>query len=195
MIKLPRLRKSAASSITEPVVRLLARTNITPSILTWLGFAITIGAAVLIATGWLLLAGIVVLLAGFFDMLDGALARYTNQVTRYGAFLDSTLDRVAEAMLLLGVLIWYLFQPYAVGILLVVVALISAQLVSYIRARAEALDLECQVGLFTRPERLIVLAIGLLIGQVTIALGIVILFSLVTIGQRSLHVWKQIKAE
>ncbi|MFC2045834.1 CDP-alcohol phosphatidyltransferase family protein [Chloroflexota bacterium] len=194
MIKLPRLRKSAAYSITEPIVRLLARTNITPSILTWLGFAITIGAAVLISTGWLLIAGIVVLVAGFFDMLDGALARYTNQVTRYGAFLDSTLDRVSEAVLLLGVLIWYVFQPYAIGILLVAVAFISSQLVSYIRARAEALGLECQIGLFTRPERVIVLAIGLLIGQVAIALGIVILFSFVAMGQRTLHVWKQIKA-
>jgi CDP-diacylglycerol--glycerol-3-phosphate 3-phosphatidyltransferase len=195
MIKLPHLRKSAASSITEPLIRLLARTNITPSGLTWLGFAITVGAAVLISNGWLLIGGAVVLVAGFFDMLDGALARYTNRVTRSGAFLDSTLDRVSEAILLLGILLWYINVQSALVIILSAVALISSQLVSYIRARAEALGLECAVGIFTRPERVIVLAVGLLIGQIAIALGIVVIFSLVTIGQRTLHVWKQLKVE
>ena len=195
MIRLPRLRKSAASNITEPVVRLLARTKVTPSMLTWLGFAITVGAAVLIARGWLFVGGIVILIAGFFDMLDGALARYTNQVTRFGAFLDSTLDRVSEAILLISVLLWYIIKPSALIIVLVAVALISSQLVSYIRSRAEGLGFECAVGIFTRPERVIVLAVGLLVGQVAIALVIIIVFSLVTIGQRTHHVWKNIKAE
>jgi len=195
MTKLPRVRKSAASYLTEPVVRLLARTHMTPSAVTWLGFAITLGAAAFISSGWLFIAGFVVLVAGFFDMLDGALARYTGQVTRLGAILDSTLDRVSEAVLLLGILVWYVREPSPIEILLVSVALISSQSVSYIRARAEALGLECEVGLFTRPERVIVLAIGLLVGQVAIALGIVIVFSFVTTGQRLLYVWKQIKAE
>ncbi len=104
MAKLSEVRKALAYRFTEPVVRLLARTPITPSAITWFGFLLTVGAAALIITGHLLAAGLVVLIAGFFDMLDGALARRTNQATRFGAVLDSTLDRLSEAVLLLGIL-------------------------------------------------------------------------------------------
>ena len=195
MTKLPPVRKSAASRLTEPAVRFLARTHVTPSAITWLGFSIALGAAALIITGHLFIAGFVVLVAGFFDMLDGALARYTGQVTRFGAILDSTLDRVSEAALLLGILVWYVRDLSTVEILLAAVALFGSQLVSYIRARAEGLGLKCEVGLFTRPERVIVMAIGLLSGQVAIALGIIVVFSFFTVGQRFLHVRKQMKAE
>lgn len=195
MTKLPPVRKSAASRLTEPAVRFLARTHVTPSTVTWLGFSIALGAAALIITGHLFIAGFVVLVAGFFDMLDGALARYTGQVTRFGAILDSTLDRVSEAVLLLGILVWYIRDLSVIEILLASVALFGSQLVSYIRARAEALNLKCEVGLFTRPERVIVMAIGLLSGQLAIALGIIVAFSFFTVGQRLLYVWKQIKNE
>jgi len=195
MTKLPPVRKSAASRLTEPAVRFLARTRVTPSAMTWLGFSIALGAAALIITGHLFIAGFVVLVAGFFDMLDGALARYTGQVTRFGAILDSTLDRVSEAALLLGILVWYVRDLSTVEILLAAVALFGSQLVSYIRARAEGMGLKCEVGLFTRPERVIVMAIGLLSGQVAIALGIIVVFSFFTVGQRFLHVRKQMKAE
>jgi CDP-diacylglycerol--glycerol-3-phosphate 3-phosphatidyltransferase len=198
MAKLTRVRKSAYH-LTEPAVRLLVKTHITPTTLTWLGFSIALGAAALIATGHLLIAGIVVLASGFFDMLDGALARHTGQVTRFGAVLDSTLDRVSEALLLLGILIYYLFltdQP-PVGILLVFLALIGSLLVSYVRARAEAAGLECKIGLFTRAERVIVLAIGLLLSHLdyalTIALAIIAAFSFITAGQRLAYVLKQTK--
>jgi CDP-diacylglycerol--glycerol-3-phosphate 3-phosphatidyltransferase len=138
-----------------------------------------------------------VLIAGFFDMLDGALARRTNQATRFGAVLDSTLDRLSEAVLLIGILVLYAGEQSTTGILLVSVALIGSLLVSYIRARAEALGLECQVGLFTRAERVIVLALGLLLNQIDsaliIALAIIVAFSFFTAGQRLLYVWKQTK--
>ena len=195
MAKLTQVRKSAYY-LTEPAIRLLVRTHITPTTLTWLGFSITLGAAALIATGHLFIAGFVVLIAGFFDMLDGALARRTNKVTRFGAILDSTLDRVSEAVLLLSILIFYLLgnQP-VIGILLVCLALISSQLVSYVRARAEAAGLECQVGLFTRAERVIVLAVGLLLSHFGYALfgalAVIAVFSFVTAGQRLYHVLKQ----
>ncbi|GAI81915.1 unnamed protein product, partial [marine sediment metagenome] len=91
MAKLAEGRKSIAYRFTEPVVRLLARTPITPSVITWFGFLLTVGAAILIITEHLLAAGFVVLIAGFLDILDGALARHTNQVTHFGAVLDSTL--------------------------------------------------------------------------------------------------------
>ena len=198
MAKLFEVRKALAYRFTEPVVRFLSRTPITPSAITWFGFLLTVGAAALIITGHLLAAGFVVLIAGFFDMLDGALARRTNQATRFGAVLDSTLDRLSEAVLLLGILVLYAREQSITGILLVSVALIGSLLVSYIRARAEALGLECQVGLFTRAERVIVLALGLLLSQIAyaflfIALAIIVVFSFFTVGQRLVYVWRQTK--
>jgi CDP-diacylglycerol--glycerol-3-phosphate 3-phosphatidyltransferase len=196
MPKLTEVRKSAYH-LTEPLVPLLVKTHITPSTLTWLGFAISLGAAALIATGHLFIAGFVVLASGFCDMLDGALARHTNQVTRSGAVLDSTLDRVSEAVLLLAVLIFYLSSasPSTIGILLVSLALIGSPLVSYIRARAEALGLECKMGLFTRPERVIALTVGLLASHIDYALitvlAIIAIFSFITAGQRLFYVLKQ----
>ena len=198
MAKLTRVRKSAYH-LTEPIVPLLVKTHITPTALTWVGFAIAIGGAILIASGHPFIAGFVVLTAGFFDMLDGALARHTNQVSHFGAVLDSTLDRISEAVLLLGILIFYLFfgNQSATGILLVCLALIGAPLVSYIRARAEAIGLECKIGLFTRAERVIVLAVGLLLSHISyaliIALAIIAAFSFVTAGQRLSYVLKQTK--
>ena len=197
MAKLSEVRKVLAYRFTEPLVRFLSRTPITPSTITWLGFLLTIGAAALIITGHLLVAGIVVLIASFFDMLDGALARHINQVTRFGAVLDSTLDRLSEAVLLLSILVIYAREQSVTGILLVGAALIGSLLVSYIRARAEALDLECQVGLFTRTERVIVLVLGLLLSHIDkaliITLAVIAVFSLFTAGQRLLYVWKQTK--
>jgi len=198
MTKLTRVRKSAYH-LTEPIVPLLVKTHITPTALTWVGFSIAIGGAILIASGHPFIAGFVVLTAGFFDMLDGALARHTKQVSHFGAVLDSTLDRISEAVLLLGILIFYLFfgNQSATGILLVCLALIGAPLVSYIRARAEAIGLECKIGLFTRAERVIVLAVGLLLSHISyaliIALAIIAAFSFVTAGQRLSYVLKQTK--
>lgn len=197
MAKLSEVRKALAYRFTEPVVRFLSRTPITPSAITWFGFLLTVGAAALIITGHLLAAGFVVLIAGFFDMLDGALARRINQTTRFGAVLDSTLDRLAEAVVLLGILVVYAGEQSITGILLVSVALVGSLLVSYIRARAEALGLECQVGLFTRAERVIVLVLGLVLNQINyaliIALAIIVVFSFFTAGQRLLYVRKQTK--
>jgi len=207
MAKLSEVRKALAYRFTEPVVRLLARTPITPSAITWFGFLLTVGAAALIITEHLLAAGFVVLIAGFFDILDGALARRINQATRFGAVLDSTLDRLSEAVLLLSILALFAFTEeksalFALlskewAVLLVGLALIGSLLVSYIRAKAEALGLECQVGLFTRAERVIVLALGLLLNQIDnaliIALAIIVVFSFFTVGQRLVYVWRQTK--
>jgi CDP-diacylglycerol--glycerol-3-phosphate 3-phosphatidyltransferase len=134
-----------------------------------------------------------VLVAGFFDMLDGALARRINRVTHFGALLDSTLDRLAEGGLLLAILFLFAQEGSTIGVLLAGGVLIASLLVSYIRARAEALGLECTVGLFTRPERVIVLALGLLLGGLEIALSIIAALSLLTVGQRLVYVWHQVK--
>jgi CDP-diacylglycerol--glycerol-3-phosphate 3-phosphatidyltransferase len=132
--------------------------------------------------------------SGLFDLLDGALARFSKQTTKFGAVLDSTVDRISEAATLCGLLIWYVPQESAtLEVVLVLVVLIGSFLVSYIRARAEGLDWQCQVGLFTRAERVIVLAIGLLVNQVFIALCILAVFVFITVVQRLVYLWKQEK--
>ena len=195
--RLSRVRSTIAYYLTQPLAQLLAKTPITPNTITWFGFLLAIGAATLVITRHLFAAGFLVLIAGFFDILDGALARRTKQVTHFGAILDSTLDRLSEAVVLLGILVLYAREQSTAGIILVGVALLGSLLVSYIRARAEALGLECQVGLFTRAERVIILALGLLLNQfvnaLVIALAIIAVFSFFTVGQRLLHVWQQTK--
>jgi len=195
MPKLEKARKSISNCVTQPIVNLLARTPLTPNVVTWLGFCITIVAAVLIVTGHLFAAGFVVLVAGLFDMLDGALARVTNRVTRFGGILDSTLDRLSEAILLLGLLAVFAREQQVAESILVGVALLGSLMVSYIRARMEGLGIECKTGLFTRPERVIVLALGLLLSRfdcaLVIALAVITFFSYFTAGQRMLHAWRQ----
>ena len=172
----------------------MARTPVTPSALTWFGFIVSLAAAILIAQGSLFAAGVVVLVGGFFDMLDGALARLTDRVTRFGAVLDSTLDRLSEAALLIGVLALWAAEGNQSGILLVGITLTASLLVSYLRSRAEALGLECKSGLFTRPERVIVLALGLMLDQLFIALVIIAVLSVFTMVQRLATIWRQLKA-
>jgi len=202
MTKLPGFRRSIAYYLTEPTVRLLAKTSITPSMITWFGLCLAVVTAVLIAIGNLLAAGLLMLVSGYFDILDGALARHTDKATRFGAILDSTLDRLSEAVVLLGILALFLItkEPNLFALIdrqwavfLVGVTLLGSPLVSYIRARAEALGIQCQVGIFTRTERVIVLVLGLLTKQIIIALAIIALLSLITAGQRLFYVHKQTK--
>jgi CDP-diacylglycerol--glycerol-3-phosphate 3-phosphatidyltransferase len=194
---LSRVRSSLAYRFTEPVVRVLARTPLTPDAITWLGFILALGAAALIIMEHPFAAGFMVLAGGFFDILDGALARRIGKATTFGAVLDSTLDRLSEAVVLLAILELYAAEQSLVGILIVGAALLGSMLVSYIRARAEAVGLECKVGLFTRAERVVVLALGLLLSHIAnaliIALAIIVVFSFFTAGQRLVYVWRQRK--
>jgi len=188
------IRRNLAYRITDPMVRILSKSGITPNALTFINLALNIVAAYVIATGHLLLGGVLVLVAGLFDLLDGALARFTKQTTRFGAILDSVADRISEAAILCGLLIWYIPQEEAsLEIVLIFVVLIGSFLVSYIRARAEGLGWQCQVGLFTRAERVIVLAIGLLINQIFIALCVLVIFVFITVVQRLIYLRKQDK--
>jgi CDP-diacylglycerol--glycerol-3-phosphate 3-phosphatidyltransferase len=197
MTTLVKVRKTLGYYLTQPLVRLLARTSITPNTITWLGVLIAAGAAVLIALGHPFAAGFVVLFGGFFDTIDGALARYTGQTSRFGAILDSTLDRLAEAVVLLGLIIMYAGQQSNAGVVVVGIVWMASVLVSYIRARAEAMGLECEVGLFTRPERVVVLVLGLLLSPIgnalLITLCVIATLSVVTVVQRLLHTWRQVK--
>jgi CDP-diacylglycerol--glycerol-3-phosphate 3-phosphatidyltransferase len=186
------IRRNLAYRITDPVVRILSKSGITPNALTFINLALNIVAAYVIATGHFLLGGVLVLVAGLFDLLDGALARFTKKTTKFGAILDSVADRISEAAILCGILIWYIPQEdTSLEIVLIFVVLIGSFLVSYIRARAEGLGWQCQVGLFTRAERVIVLAIGLLVNQIFIALCVLAVFVFITVVQRLVYLWKQ----
>jgi len=182
---LAELRANLALRITNPVIGILGKSGIKPDALTFTGLAINIGAAYVIATGHFPLGGILILVAGLFDLLDGALARFAKKTTKFGAILDSAVDRISEAAIFCGLLVWYM--PGRSEILLIFAVLIGSFLVSYIRARAEGLGLECKGGLFTRAERVIVLAVGLLVNQVVIALWILVVFVYITVVQRLVY--------
>jgi len=193
-------RKIAARRITEPLKTTLIKSRLKPNTLTWLALAISIIAAGTIATNHLFIGGFLVLLSGLFDILDGALARLTNQATRFGALLDSTFDRISDAVLLLGLLVLYLMSGGTTEMVLIFLALISSFLTSYVRARAEGLGINCPVGLFTRAERVIILALGLLLNplyefSIFIALLLVVVLGFVTVGQRLIYVWQQTKSQ
>lgn len=197
-MNLPNLRRSSAYRITYPLVGILSRSGITPTALSLINLALSIVAACVIAMGHFVPGGVLVLVAGLFDLLDGAVARFTKRSTKFGAILDSTVDRVSEAAILAGLLVWYARQQASleevgleIVLLLIFAVLVGSFLVSYLRARAEGLGLQCQIGLFTRAERVIVLAIGLLVDQVFIALCILVAFVSITVVQRLVYLRKQ----
>lgn len=191
MIYLAELRKIAARRIAEPLNAALIKSRLKPNTLTWLALIISLIAAGTIATNHLLIGGFLVLFSGLFDLLDGALARFTQQTTRFGALLDSTADRLSEAVLLLGLLVLCIRSGSTVEILLIFLAFVGSFLTSYVRARAEGLGIKCHVGLFARAERVIILALGLLLNQILIALLVLVVLTFVTVGQRLVYVWQQ----
>jgi CDP-diacylglycerol--glycerol-3-phosphate 3-phosphatidyltransferase len=188
-------RKALALFVTGPVVRLLSKTPITPNALTICSLVITFIAAVLVGLKYFIAAALVMLFASLFDILDGALARGTNQVTKFGAALDSSLDRLAEAVIFIALMVVYTGDQSMIGVVLAGTALVCSFMVSYVRARAEGLGVDCQVGIFTRAERIAVLVIGLLLGQfswpITVALVVIIVLSSITVGQRLYQIWKK----
>ena len=193
MSKMAQVRKRVEKVCTDPVVNLLEKTGITPNTLTWIGFFIALVTAVFAALGNMPVAGLLLLFGGYFDMLDGSLARRTGKVSVFGEVLDSTLDRLSEGAVLIGILYWFTVVGSVWGIMLVGVTMLSSLVVSYIRAKAEIIKVECLKGLFTRPERVIALAVGFFINRLEIAIGVIAFFSMITVGQRLYHVWRQLK--
>jgi CDP-diacylglycerol---glycerol-3-phosphate 3-phosphatidyltransferase len=193
---LAKLRKTVEAYLVGGPVRLLAKTSLTPNAVSVMGFLMTLGGASLIINGRFVAGGIVVIVAAAFDMLDGALARATQRVTKFGGILDSTLDRVSESVLLLSLIPFYARQQSMPGVWLVGLALLFSYLVSYIRARAEGAGISCEVGIFTRAERVAVLALGLLLSPIstvflTGSVAVIMTFSLISASQRLYHTWKE----
>lgn len=178
--------RGVVSSVSEVAANL---GFVNPNVLTIIGFVLMAVIGLMLAHGYFVQAGIFIALAGVLDALDGGVARYTGRVTKFGAFLDSTLDRVSEAALYGGLLWWYAQQQAQLELMLVYVTIVGSLMVSYTRARAEGIDVECKVGLFTRFERVVVLVLGLLSQQMTIALFVLASFSSFTALQRIWHVY------
>lgn len=175
-----------------PVLSALKWLKVTPNQLTIAGTILNVAAAALVVTDHLIYAGIVVLVAGCFDMLDGALARLAQKVTPFGAFLDSTLDRVSEGVVLAGIAYVLAAQGKAIDAALVVLALLGGVLVSYTRARAESLGVECKIGLMSRPERVILIALGLFFNVLSYVIYIMLALTVFTVVQRVVHTYRQL---
>lgn len=183
-------------------MRPLARLGVTPNTLTVLGLLLSVLTAFVIAQGFLLAGGLLVLFAGIFDMFDGALARARNAATTFGAFFDSTLDRYSESIILFGLLcytlrvpdlhdrLWPFSSEQPWMIVLIYIAVVGSLMVSYAKARAEGLGLECKTGLLARPERVVILAIGLLTGASIWALLLLAVFANVTAIERIAYIWQ-----
>lgn len=188
-------RKFLASYLSA-VARGLSRVGLTPNALTLIGLGIAGLAAYLTAIGQLAAGGAVVLFAGAFDMLDGAVARLTGKASNFGALFDSVIDRASEAVVLLGVLLFYLDTGNNWGAALAYVTFGGSVMVSYVRARAEGLGIECKVGIMTRPERVILTGAGLIAAQfwapaITIVLGVIAVLTIFTTIQRIMVVEQQ----
>ncbi|TMC23020.1 MAG: CDP-alcohol phosphatidyltransferase family protein [Chloroflexi bacterium] len=193
-----------ARQLAMLLIKPLARLGITPNMLTVIGLLLSIVTAIVIAQGFLFWGGVLVLFAGIFDMFDGAMARVRNAATIFGAFLDSTLDRYSESIILLGLLYYALQHPNLQDTLwpapheqswmiaFIYISVVGSLMVSYTKARAEGLGIECKTGLLARPERVIILAIGLLTNTGSWALAFLAVFSHVTAVERIVTVWRTI---
>ncbi len=169
----------------------LARSKLSPNWFTIIGLILNMIVAAVIGSGSLLISGILLIGAGLFDMVDGAVARASNQITRFGGFLDSTLDRYSEAIIYFGLLIYFQrFHPGSNAIPFVYATAIGSLMVSYARARAEAAGVHAEVGLFARPERVILLAVFLVFNRPVWAIWILAVLTNVTAIQRIVHVWR-----
>ncbi len=191
------LPRSAPRWLIDPVVNLLSGLGVTPNMLTTAGVLGNGGAAVLCATGQFLPAGIVMVASSSLDLFDGALARATGRATDFGSVFDAVMDRVSEAAVLFGLLIWFSDRGGQTEELLIFVAVVGSMLVSYVRARAEIIGLKMREGLFTRAERVGLLAAGLILDELlstnvlTPILWALAVLACATALQRLALVWQQ----
>jgi CDP-diacylglycerol--glycerol-3-phosphate 3-phosphatidyltransferase len=180
--------------ILDPIAAYLIRLGLKPNTMTLAGLGINIAGAILLSQGRMTAGGLLVLLAGPFDGLDGTMARQLGQPSKFGAFVDSVTDRWSEMFIFLGLLYYYLRldgPQTVVACVLVFAATMGSVMVSYTKARAEALGFDCNVGVLTRMERFLVLAPLLIIGQPYVALWIIAALANVTALQRALYVRRQ----
>lgn len=196
-----------AMRIIDAMVRGLAALGVSPNVLTTIGVMINVGCCVLFGFGEFFWAGIVLIIANIFDMLDGNVARLTGNVTKFGSFLDSSLDRLSDMVAFLGIMIFYAgnnTQKSLLYVTLAGVAMIGSVLVSYSTARSEALGVKANVGFLQRPERIVLLIIGalstwnwnsdfFLFNRMPQVLWVLAVGSIWTFIHRMIHIWKEFK--
>ncbi|MGD0620568.1 MAG: CDP-alcohol phosphatidyltransferase family protein [Bryobacteraceae bacterium] len=186
-----RIIGTASNRIIRLIVRGLALSRIHPNVLTFMGLLINVGAAVLLASGRFRAAGLVIISAGLFDMVDGRVARATNQVTRFGGFFDSVLDRYSDLGLLIGLLVYYGNINRSFYVVLTAIVMTGSVMVSYTRARAENAIPTCKVGFMERPERVVLLIIGALFDRMAPVLWVIAVLSNITVAHRMFFTWQE----
>ena len=174
----------------EPIARFFSQTGLSPNVITVIGFLLMIGVAFVLAQGYLFLGGWLIIAAALFDAVDGTLARMMGRTSRFGAFLDSTLDRFSEAVIFLGIFIHLSGRNQELELILIYATVVGSLMVSYARARAEGIGVPLKDGLFTRFERVLLLVIGLIFNQLTLTLWLLAIFSNLTAIQRMYLVWR-----
>lgn len=174
------------------IVAWVQNTGITPNTISTIGFLLTGVSALLLAFGYFFWGGVVLFCAGFFDMLDGALARATQQSSIFGAFIDSTLDRYSESLTLLGLIYYYSVTfGHSTELILIFFILVGSLMVSYVRARAEGLNIECKGGMLQRPERVLLLIFGLVTGWLAPILWLQAILTNISAVQRIFEVYSR----
>lgn len=181
-------------AVLTGLVRLLTLSGVHPNALTLIGLVVNGAAAWILARGEFLYAGVVILGAAVFDLTDGAVARNANKVTRFGAFLDSVMDRYSDLILLTGLLVHFARIDRFSYIVLTAVVMIGSVLVSYCRARSENLIPSCKVGFMERPERIVLLIIGALFDRMAAVLWVMAFLSNLTVIHRIVHTWTESRA-
>jgi CDP-diacylglycerol--glycerol-3-phosphate 3-phosphatidyltransferase len=173
------------------IVRWLALSRIHPNVLTFLGLVINIWAAYLFAAGHFRWAGAVVIGAGLFDMVDGRVARASGQVTRFGGFFDSVIDRYSDLALFMGLLVYYASINRPFYIVLTAIVMTGSVMISYTRARAECTIPKCKVGFLERPERIVLIIIGALFDRTAQVLWVIAVLSNLTVVHRMIYTYRE----
>lgn len=182
-----------SNKIIRLIVRGLALSRINPNVLTFLGLVINIVAAAFLAVGSFRWAGATIIFAGLFDMVDGRVARETNQVTRFGAFFDSVLDRYSDIALLVGLLVYYGRINRPAYVVLTAIVMAASVMISYTRTRAENIIPTCKVGFLERPERVVLLIIGALFARMAPVLWVIAVLGNITVIHRMIFTYQEAK--
>ena len=190
-------RAPTAAEFRENVRERLIESRLTPNTISLTGLALNVAAAVLVTQRLFFLAGIAFIVGSLMDTLDGRYSRMSGKGTMFGAFLDSTLDRMEEGIVLVAVAAYFASRGDELAVAAVVVAVLGSLMVSYTRARAEALGVECKVGLATRPVRVAVLSVGLVFAKgaglgnfelLEASIYVLAALTVITVAQRIWHV-------
>jgi len=178
-------------SIIDAIVRALALSKVHPNVLTFVGLLINVWAAFLFAQGKFMIGGFVLIGAGLFDMVDGRVARETNQVTRFGGYFDSVLDRYSDLGVLIGLLVYYASINRYFYVVLTAIVMTGTVMVSYTRARAENIIPRCKVGFLERPERVVLVIVGALFNRMAQVLWVIAVLSNITVIHRMIYTWQE----